>query len=906
MTSSNGFANMGAGTFGITPPATPPRSPSARTRTSPRHGSAEQGPFDNFGRQANYRTQNAPRGTRRSRSPGDSGERNRSREERRRDPAQNGQPEGPVGFGFRLASLEQSLRHHFQEIQSHRTQLEELKPQVTTLLTHKTELEARLDKSFNDVNSKTAGLDKTHSLAREAMRNEFGSISQSLSTRMDKIEVDIKQLMDNVSAHFNPPPGFSGAAPPPTERPTPTPHSVPHSWSPLGGNQNDAWANYRSTHNNAGPSQGAWGASAAPSGPPGTASTPPPTATNSSSTGWAAGFGTNYGPWAEKDWTVADKMSPNLVSFDGQIGHYDDWRNRVKDHFTATNMHYREVFELIEKNKNIITIESLNSTNISTLPNVNWLWIASHLWTFIGKWMTNNQLRRRLALAQGEEFNGIELWRALFVEYMGGSIEMQKCERAYFINFPKCAKDEELQGHLQQWQQLRIKYGAGLPEEHLIQMFQDVLPDHVSKEIQDKPELFSLTSQLNWVNAELARFNDSRLSKWNMMKLAHQLKPKDMKIPTTINPVMAEDDRTSRSEPALAEAPPPPVPNAADMQANLERMIAAAVTKMDRGRGEQRSTGRSRSSTPRRSNIPNPRFSGCWCCGKEGHSRQNCPVFKAIKDKNGGKVPKDYEGAYEKSLKARKTTAAVLTSTSASPAPMAEFEETYLWPLITANGNIKSPKAAPTPVANQFEAFNDDDSEPDDENEMLKALSMLTPNIKIKSKKSKGMNMARIAAIARKVNSGEIHLPDVNLENNDEYECCWALVDSGAGVNVARKGQFANVCPVEAPPIVLSTASGAKLPNSGAVQVVTKSKEGIETRRTFYEAPVEMPILAVAELTKESPEGSTTRFRQRDGYLEDNLCRTRQHFVKRKGVYFMKLYTQKSGADMDVVRPETP
>ena len=51
---------------------------------------------------------------------------------------------------------------------------------------------------------------------------------------------------------------------------------------------------------------------------------------------------------------------------------------------------------------------------------------------------------------------------------------------------------------------------------------------------------------------------------------------------------------------------------------------------------------------------------------------------------------------------------------------------------------------------------------------------------------------------------------------------------------------------MEAPQIILTTANGAKLPNSGAVRVVAKSKEGIETSRIFDEALVEMPILAVA------------------------------------------------------------
>ena len=161
-----------------------------------------------------------------------------------------------------------------------------------------------------------------------------------------------------------------------------------------------------------------------------------------------------------------------------------------------------------------------------------------------------------------------------------------------------------------------------------------------------------------------------------------------------------------------ADVTQPPIPSAVDLQANLERMVAAAVSKFDRGRGGDNGS-RSRSNIPsRRGNIPNPRFCGCWCCGKEGHSRKTCPVFKAIRNKNGGKVPKDYEGAYEKSLKAKKTTAAALTVSNVSDAPGSDFDETYVWPLITAKGEIKRPARAATSLKNRFDAFGDSDDGP--------------------------------------------------------------------------------------------------------------------------------------------------------------------------------------------------
>ena len=82
--------------------------------------------------------------------------------------------------------------------------------------------------------------------------------------------------------------------------------------------------------------------------------------------------------------------------------------------------------------------------------------------------------------------------------------------------------------------------------------------------------------------------------------------------------------------------------------------------------------------------------------------------------------------------------------------------------------------------------------------------------------------------------------------------------------------------------------------NKSAAEVVSYSRDGTASKRVFYEAPVEMPILAVAELSEEGELGSEVQFRMRDGFIIDSLTGRRVQFVKRKGVYFMKLYFKKS------------
>ena len=55
-----------------------------------------------------------------------------------------------------------------------------------------------------------------------------------------------------------------------------------------------------------------------------------------------------------------------------------------------------------------------------------------------------------------------------------------------------------------------------------------------------------------------------------------------------------------------------------------------------------------------------------------------------------------------------------------------------------------------------------------------------------------------------------------------------------------------------------------------------------------------MPILAVSELSQEGELGSEIKSRDKDGLMTDNLTGRRTPFVKRKGVYVMRLYLRKN------------
>ena len=526
---------------------------------------------------------------------------------------------------------------------------------------------------------------------------------------------------------------------------------------------------------------------------------------------WAPGAGSEHRAFDPRDWSVeGKKLSKELRTFDGDIAHYDNWRRRVRDHFMAVNCNYSVIVELIEIQKVPIRWNKLATTQVSSLPHVNWEWLATHLWTFTGEYLDDNMLSRRMIITAGEEFNGFELWRHLFQQHSGGSAQLENLKRAYFVDFPKCERLQDLQPHLAQWCQLKGKYGVGLPIENLIAMFWKILPDEVCADVKKKRDIkYDLDLQIADLYGQLGDNMDEKLSRWSLSKLQQPLKFKG-KSSTGMNAI--EMTPEAPSKPSTNEAPPPPMPDAASFQANLERMVNAAVTR-ERGRQPTRTPPGSRggSSESRRTGnlrIPNPKFEGCWCCGKKGHTRRECPDWNALIKANGGKVPTDDVGAYERSMgksdPIKSVSAVSITSTSHPE----HAEPVKLWPL------LQTPK--PVIKSNCYQGF---DSEDDDEQTMIHSLTSMTPHVKVvnrqkKKKKHKKTDLARLNAIARRVKNGEISLPEVDLDHDNDFYYVWALVVSGAGASVARKGQLPNWTKVDAREISLTVANGDVMPNA--------------------------------------------------------------------------------------------
>ena len=97
--------------------------------------------------------------------------------------------------------------------------------------------------------------------------------------------------------------------------------------------------------------------------------------------------------------------------------------------------------------------------------------------------------------------------------------------------------------------QLQHRYGTALPEDHLVLMFQNILPDDVLEDVKLQRDMKdSLKRQVAHVLGEIGTYTDAQLSKWNISKLQKSLNTK-AKMPTSISTVAVEQESPKNGQP---------------------------------------------------------------------------------------------------------------------------------------------------------------------------------------------------------------------------------------------------------------------------------------------------------------------------------------------------------------------
>ena len=173
---------------------------------------------------------------------------------------------------------------------------------------------------------------------------------------------------------------------------------------------------------------------------------------------------------------------------------------------------------------------------------------------------------------------------------------------------------------------------------------------------------------------------------------------------------------------------------------------------------------------------------------------------------------------------------------------------------------------------------------------------------KQKRKAPKKLSSLTIAQIAKSINDGEIALPDMDLENNADFAAVWALVDSGAGKSCANKSKHFPFfeCQNKKSDTRMSMADGTELPSRGNFTLPAISAEGHDLSMTFEDTDVEMPICAVSSLSDcGGTDGSQVIFDYDKGEIVKVSNDATSAFVKRKGVYFIKLFIPRNNKNAE-------
>ena len=406
-----------------TPGGTIRSPPNPLLQRMSRHGSSEQVGRDVFGREASYLNSVTPPRSPRNRSPqendADYDDRRDDRRERyagRHRARSQHNHESPIGTNFRILAVERTLREHTNEIAGQKLLLGEVVKNVEARVDADKILNSRLDVSFDQTKAKIEEIDKR----RETDQMEVKSMMSAMAAKVEQIAQEhnilVKMMVTPPGTQNNAPPGTQHDSQPTWSGPqSPPPRTLKFQiGSPLDG---AAPAPDPSQSRNFVPDSGpnfGLGNNAFTAQPPigqNNMHGNNYAAQDASFGRWAPGAGTQLKPFEEREWSTGHKkVTKQLDAFDGDIVHYDNWRRRIRDHFIDVNCNYAEVFRLIENEKGIISWARLPYMKIQSLPHMNWQWIASHLWSFMGQYMTDNVLNDRLVHTCGEEFNGLELW----------------------------------------------------------------------------------------------------------------------------------------------------------------------------------------------------------------------------------------------------------------------------------------------------------------------------------------------------------------------------------------------------------------------------------------------------------------------------------------------------------------
>ena len=167
------------------------------------------------------------------------------------------------------------------------------------------------------------------------------------------------------------------------------------------------------------------------------------------------------------------------------MGNYRIWHSRIRDHITAGNHAWGRLLDIVERQRIPLTFNFLTTYPRIDGVDLDLVLLAKELWCFLGQRLGDAVYSTRIQLAGGEDRNGIELWRRLFMNNEGGAEQVALSGLRRLHRFHQCPNKEKVGHFLGEGSYLRTRYGANTPDNSQWTMLMNVLPEDVQNEVRD-------------------------------------------------------------------------------------------------------------------------------------------------------------------------------------------------------------------------------------------------------------------------------------------------------------------------------------------------------------------------------------------------------------------------------------
>ena len=211
--------------------------------------------------------------------------------------------------------------------------------------------------------------------------------------------------------------------------------------------------------------------------------------------------------------------------------------------------------------------------------------------------------------------------------------------------------ESQLLQHLTEWVAALTKYGGSVRQDEstLRALFLGLLPKEYEVKLKPKVAKYQNWQSLHqYCKDKLEQFRDQQIADaLHGKKSGHTGRRYANALDGTGDQIIAQTGngrhRPGEPQPATVATGPAAVPTMQDLATMINALGTNARRPPPPGARNQQGGNAARTRK-----FPRFFFKGCWECGKEGHSRHECEIWKRLLASNNNKPPQGHKGAKDK------------------------------------------------------------------------------------------------------------------------------------------------------------------------------------------------------------------------------------------------------------------